>query len=528
MTLSLPHPHRSAAGPATGDRRRAAVLALVLTAQLMVTLDATIVNIALPDIAGALAFSPTGLSWVVTAYTLVFGGLLLLGARAGDLFGRRRVFTAGITVFTLSSLAGGFAQDAATLLAARAVQGAGAALAAPSALALLMTLFPGRAERTRALGYYTAVSIGGSALGLIVGGVLTQWVSWRWVLFVNVPIGLAVLAGVRVLSETARSRGRVDVAGAVTSTLGMTGLVYGFVRAAERSWTDPLTLVAFGAGAVLLAAFVLIERRSSSPITPLRLFADRDRATSYVARLLLVAGMMGMFFFLTQFLQEILGYSAVVTGLAFLPLTVTLFGSSQLSARVLVGRFATRTLIAGGLAVSTVGLAWLTRLDAGSGYLDLLLPLLLFGLGNGVAFVPLTAASLSGVAPEDSGAASGLVNVMQQVGGALGLAVLVTVFGSASRSAAASATGTAADRARAAFVAGSERGFTVAAIFLAATVLLVLVALRRSPRPVAARAVGADSAPAAATAPAAVTAVSDAADVLAELDGAPRPAAATA
>jgi EmrB/QacA subfamily drug resistance transporter len=465
------------------SRRRLLVLGLVLTAQLMVVLDATIVNIALPDIAGALHFTPTGLSWVINSYTLVFGGLLLLGARAGDILGRRKVFLAGIALFTVASLLGGFATSSGLLLAARAAQGVGAALAAPSALALLMTMFPGARERTRAIGYYTAVSIGGSAVGLLAGGMLTQWVSWRWVLFVNVPIGIAVIAvALRVLPETARRSGHFDLAGAITSTLGMTGLVYGFVRVASSGWGDPVTLAAFALGVVLLAAFVAVEMRAQSPIVPLRLFADRDRAVSYVARLLLVAGMMGMFFFLTQFLQDVLHYSAVVAGLAFLPLTIVLFAASQLSARVLTARFPAKTVMAVGLTSSTLGLLWLTQLQATSSYSDLLFPLMLFGLGNGLAFVPLTSTSLRGVEPADAGAASGLVNVMQQVGGALGLAVLVTVFGSASRSAVSPAGASAAEEAQHAFVVGADRGFFVAACFLAATVILVLVAIRPQPK----------------------------------------------
>jgi MFS family permease len=360
-----------------------------------------------------------------------------------------------------------------------------------------MNMFPGTAERARAIGYYTAVSIGGSAVGLIAGGMLTQWASWRWVMFVNVPIGVAVIAvAIVALSETARRRGHFDLAGAVTSTLGMTGLVYGFIRAASDGWDDPVTIAAFAIGALLIGAFILVERRASAPITPLRLFADRDRAASYLARLLLVAGMMGMFFFLTQFLQNVLGYSALVAGLAFLPLTAMLFASSQFSARVLTGRVPAKTVMVGGLAISTLGLLWLTQLHASSGYPALLGPLLLFGLGNGLAFVPLTGASLRGVAPADAGAASGLVNVTQQVGGALGLAVLVTVFGTASRSADALPGASAAEQAQHAVVVGADRGFLVAAGFLAATAVLLLVAIRPQRRPTQAAA----AAPPAATA----------------------------
>jgi EmrB/QacA subfamily drug resistance transporter len=418
---------------------------------------------------------------VINAYTLTFGGLLLLGARAGDILGRRRTFLAGITLFTLASLVGGLAATSGELLAARAVQGIGAALAAPSALALLMTMFPQGRERTRAIGLYTAVSVGGSAVGLIAGGMLTQWVSWRWVLFVNVPIGVAVIALSRlVLPETPRRSGRFDLTGALTSTIGMTALVYGLVHAASDGWVNTATIASFTVGVVLLAAFVFNELRAPSPITPLRLFADRNRSTSYLARLLLAAGMLGMFFFLTQFLQNLLGYSPLKTGFAFLPLTAMLFAASTLSARILVERFGNRAQIAGGITLSTGGLLWLTQLSETSSYLSVLGPLLLFGLGTGISFVPLTTAALNGVAPEDAGAASGLVNVMQQLGGSLGLAVLVTVFGTASTNAARHVRPGegAAEVARHAFMVGADRAFFVAAILLAATVLLTFFALR--------------------------------------------------
>jgi EmrB/QacA subfamily drug resistance transporter len=445
----------------------------------MIVLDVSIVNIALPSLQSSLGFSPTGLSWVVNAYTLVFGGLLLLGARAGDLLGRRRVFLTGIGIFAAASLAGGVAGDPGVLLASRALQGVGAALAAPSALAVLMTLYPAARDRTRALGYFTAVSVGGVALGLIAGGMLVEWASWRWVFFVNVPIGLAVLLGARrFLPSTPRRTGRFDLLGAITSTLGTGGLVYGFVRAASDGWGDPLTVAAFVTGVLLLAAFVLVELRAPAPITPLRLFANRDRAVSYVARLLLVAGMMGVFFFLSQFLQDVLHYSALQAGLAFLPMTVMVFSASQVSARLLSGRLPTRWLISGALTVSTAGLLWLTQLDVGSGYGSLLGPLVLFGLGNGLAFVPLTGLSLRDVGPADAGAASGLVNVTQQVGGAVGLAVLVTVFGSASRSATPPVGATAQQVVEHSFVAGATTGFAVAAAFLAVTVLLVVTLVR--------------------------------------------------
>jgi EmrB/QacA subfamily drug resistance transporter len=424
----------------------------------MVMLDATIVNVALPDMQRALDFSPTSLSWVINSYTLAFGGLLLLGARAGDILGRRRTFLTGIVVFTLASFAGGFATSGGELLAARAAQGIGAALAAPSSLALLTTMFTDGRERMRAIGLYTAVSIGGSAVGLVAGGMLTEWTSWRWVLFVNVPIGIAVLVlGRSVLPETPRREGRFDLAGAFTSTIGMSSLVYGFVRAASDGWSDSFTLGAFIAGVVLLTSFVFIEMRASSPITPLRLFADRNRSVANLARGLLVAGMFGMFFFMTQFLQDVLGYSPLKTGFGFLPLTAVVFTASQFGSRVLAERIPPKLQMVGGLCLSAVGLLLLTQLSESTSYLQLLLSLVLFGAGNGTAFVPLTSTALSGVAPEDAGAASGLVNVVQQLGGTLGVAVLVTIFGSASRHAAAhpDAGKSALEQAHHAFVYGA-------------------------------------------------------------------------
>ncbi len=276
-------------------------LVVVLTTQMMIVLDAAIVNIALPDMRQALHIEPANLSWVVNAYTLAFGGLLLLGARAGDLFGRRTVFALGMLLFTAASLLGGFADVGAHLFLARAAQGVGAALVAPSALAILMGIYPESRDRTRAIGYYTIVSASGAAIGLIAGGLLTSYASWRWVMFVNVPIGLVVLVLSRIALPSGRSgHGRIDVAGSLLSTLGMTALVYGFIRAAAEGWGSAVALASFAAAVGLMAAFVVVERSVARPITPLHLFADRERASAYVARLLLVAGSMGAFFFLSQ------------------------------------------------------------------------------------------------------------------------------------------------------------------------------------------------------------------------------------
>jgi EmrB/QacA subfamily drug resistance transporter len=483
--VSIPSP------PVTAGRRRAIggrrperagiALIIMLAAQLMVILDMTVVNIALPHIATGLHFTATSLSWVLNGYTLAFGGLLLLGGRAGDILGRRRVFLAGIALFTLASLAGGLATSGPLLLAARAAQGVGGALASPAVLALIVSAYPDGRERTRALGVYTAVVTGGSSLGLVLGGVITEWLSWRWVMFINVPIGLAVLlAGPRFVAETPRQPGKFDLAGAITSTAGVASLVYAFIRAASDGWGNRGTIAAVAAAIALLGLFVLNETRARQPITPLRLFADVSRSGSFVARLLLVAGMFGMFFFLTQFVQEILGFSPLKAGIAFLPMTVMLFAVSRL-APLLISRFPGKPLMVAGMLPVIAGMAWLSRVSPGTSYAaGVLGPMLLLGGGMGVVFVPLTTASLTGVPPEDSGAASSMVNVMQQVGGSLGLAALVTVFGTASRSAAAHplAGATRAAAAHHVLTHGMATSFLVAAVFDVAALLVILLAVR--------------------------------------------------
>jgi EmrB/QacA subfamily drug resistance transporter len=455
-------------------------LLIMLSAQLMVVLDMTVVNIALPHIATGLHFSSASLSWVMNGYTLAFGGLLLLGGRAGDILGRRRVFVAGIALFTAASLAGGLATSAAWLLAARAAQGVGGALASPAVLALIISAFPEGRPRTRALAIYTGVITGGSSLGLVLGGLITQWLDWRWVLFINVPIGIAVIAITPLfVTETPRQPGRFDLAGAITSTAGVAALVYAFIQAASRGWGDATTLGALAAAVLLLAAFGVIERRVRQPITPLRLFANLNRSGSLLARLLLVAGMFGMFFFLTQFVQEVLGFSPLRAGVAFLPLTIALFAVSRLAPR-LVARFPAKPLMVAGLLPVIAAMAWLSRVSASTSYLTGLLgPMLLLGAGIGVVFVPLTTASLAGVAPEDSGAAASLVNVMQQVGGSVGLAALVSVFGTATRNALAhprpGLTGPALTQSVHAH--GMAVSFGVAAVFDVCALLLVLLTI---------------------------------------------------
>ena len=414
--------------------RSTTLLAIILASYLMIVLDVSIVITALPKIHHALGFSATGLSWVQNAYTLSFGGLLLLGARAGDILGRRRLFVAGIALFTGASLAAGLAQSAAWLLAARGVQGAGAAIAAPSTLALLTTGFPEGPERTRAVAYYGAVAGGGGSVGLVLGGVLTDWLSWRFGLFVNVPVGIAlILAAPRYLPETERRTGRFDLRGAASSTLGMTAIVFGIVRAATAGWTDRLTVSSLAAGVLLLALFVVTERHADQPITPLRLFANRERAGAYAARVLFVGAMFGTFFFLTQYLQGVKGYSPLEAGVAFLPLSLALFSMVLVVPR-LAAALGNARLLTGGVVTALVGMTWLSQLSAGTPYLTgIALPMAILGVGAGAAFTPLTASGVAGVSAEDAGAASGLVNVAHQLGGSLGLGVLVTVFASATR-----------------------------------------------------------------------------------------------
>ncbi|MEU9381646.1 MFS transporter [Streptomyces sp. NPDC048279] len=421
-------------GAARRQGRPGIALTVIAACQLMVVLDATIVNIALPHIQDALKFSTTDLTWVVSAYTLTFGGLLLLGARAGDILGRRRVFMTGILLFTFASLLGGLAQEPWQLLAARALQGMGGAIASPTSLALITTTFPEGPERNRAFGVFAAVSAGGGAIGLLAGGMLTDWLDWRWVFFVNVPIGLLIVALTpQYINESERHPGRFDIAGALTSTLGMVSLVYGFIRAAEEGWRDALTLGSFGVAVVLLLAFVFIETRAKEPITPLRMFADRNRSGTYVIMLSLAAAMFGMFFYIVLFVQNVLGYSPIRAGLAFLPVTVAIAVGAGLSQRFLPA-LGPKPFMMTGSALVVVGLTWQTFIKPDSSYLGGVLgPMLIFGFGMGLNFVTATVTAVSGVAPHEAGAASGLLNAMQQVGGSLGLSILTTVFGSASK-----------------------------------------------------------------------------------------------
>lgn len=410
-------------------------LLVISMAQLMVVLDATIVNIALVRIQADLEFSPENLQWVITAYTLAFGGFLLLGGRAGDILGRRRIFIGGILLFTLGSLAGGFAWDETSLLVARAVQGLGAAFAAPTALSLIATEFPEGKPRNRAMGVYAAMSGAGAAVGLILGGVLTEY-SWRWVLFVNVPIGLFVaLVAPRVLTETPRHKGRFDMPGAITGTLGLGLLVYGLTHVAtevERqggsgAWTDSESLLYLGSALVLLIAFVIIEANSKHALMPIRIFENRNRSGAYAIMLIIGAAMFAMFFYLTQFVQRILEYSPLKAGFAFVPVSICIVISAG-AASQLITKVGAKPLALVGTALTTAGMFWLAQIDASSAYVSGLLgPMIVFALGLGLTFMPLTLAAVSRVDEGDTGIASGVLNTTQQIGGSIGLALLTTV-----------------------------------------------------------------------------------------------------
>jgi EmrB/QacA subfamily drug resistance transporter len=494
--------------PSGGNRRLGLALVVIATAQLMVVLDATIVNVALPHIQTALGFSGSGLEWVVNAYALTFGGLLLLGGRAGDILGRKRVFIAGIILFSLASLLGGFATSEAWLLGARALQGVGGAIVAPTALSLITTNFPEGSERNRAMGIYAAMSIGGAAVGLLAGGLLTTYVSWRWVLFVNVPIGIATaLIAPRALTESQRHPGRFDLPGAITGTLGLGALVYGLSEAAasgtsSSNWGDPKVLASLCASVVLLAAFVLIESRSPHALMPLRIFDNRNRTAANIVLLCVGTAMFGMFFFLTFFVEHVWGYSALKAGIAYLPMVGVIMAMAGLSTQ-LVPRIGARPLLAVAAAISVGGMFWLSRINEHSTYVNGLLgPMLVTAAGLGLIFMPATLVALSKVADRDAGLASSLPNVGQQVGGAIGLAILGTVawtvVANTARHAAAAAQAAAkaghplhvtAAQAKAAQVSiydhavsvGFSRGFEVSAgiMVLALIVILIMVRLTR-------------------------------------------------
>jgi EmrB/QacA subfamily drug resistance transporter len=413
-----------------------AVLAICCMAQFMVVLDVAIVNVALPQMRHDLGLSVTGQQWVVNAYTLTFAGLLMLGGRAGDLFGRRRVFMLGLAVFTVCSLAGGLAQSGAWLIAARAAQGVGGAILAPSTLSLLTVRFFEPAERRRALGAWSATAASGAAIGVLAGGILTDLLNWRWVLFVNVPIGIVLLAGAWLALTESRLDGAhrsLDLPGALTLTAGLSILVYGIVSTDTHSWGSTRTITTLAAGGILLLAFLLIESRAAHPVVPLSIFKMKTLSAANGIAVTVGAALFGMYFFLSLYLQQVNGYSPLKAGLAFLPAGLATMGGALTASR-LVARIGPRRQLVIGLLLAAVGLAWMSTVTAQAGYLAHVFgPVVLVGVGLGLSFVPMTMAATTGVPPHEAGLASGLVNTSRQVGGAVGLAVMATVATSAAR-----------------------------------------------------------------------------------------------
>jgi EmrB/QacA subfamily drug resistance transporter len=447
-------------------------LALLAAAQFVVILDASIVNVALPSIGADLNFSQENLSWVVNAYVLVFGGFLLLGGRMADLLGRRRLFMIGLVLFALASLAGGLAETEAQLIIARAIQGLGAALLSPAALSLVTVLFEEGAERNKAMGVWGAVAGSGGAAGVLLGGMLTEWAGWEWVLFVNVPVGVAAAALAPRLLPESRTEGRhFDVAGAITVTAGLSLLVYTLVDANSAGWGSAQT-IGFGLlSFALIGAFYVIERRSKAPLMPFPgIFRIRTITGINVSAVLIAAALFSMFFFISLYMQQVLGYSALEAGLAYLPLAVGIIVTAGASAG-LVTRFGFKPVLVSGLIVTAAGLLWFTQVDAGGSYLsDLLGPMLLAAVGLGLAFVSMTVAAVSGVEAHEAGLASGLINTSQQIGGALGLAILATIANSTTSDAVASGTAMPS-----ALTEGFQAAFAVGAGFAIAGAILAMI-----------------------------------------------------
>jgi EmrB/QacA subfamily drug resistance transporter len=457
------------------------VLAVVAVAQFMVILDATVVNVALPTIQGDLGFSEQNLSWVLNAYTLMFGGFLLLGGRAADRLGRRSVFVSGIALFSGASLICGLAQSEGMLLVARGVQGLGGALVSPAALSIILTTFAEGPERNRALAVWGAIAGAGGAIGLLLGGVMVEVLTWRWVFFINVPIGAVLVAlAPRIVPESRSesvARGGYDVGGAVAITLGTMALVFTLIKADGWGWASGRTLAGFAIAAALIAAFMVIERRHEDPLVPLGIFKNRSLAASDATMLVLAAALFGMFFFCTLYLQQVLGYSALKTGVSYMPFSLTLIGVSGVASG-LVDRLTPKPVLVTGLLVTTVGFVLLTRVSGHGDYASHVLPaLIVLGVGLGLSFVPITIAATNGVAAAESGLASGLLNTTQQVGGSLGLAILSSV--STSRITSALDSGSPLP---AALTHGFKGGFVVAAALCAIGLVVALVFLPGRPR----------------------------------------------
>lgn len=432
----------------TAHQRRWIALALLAVAQFVVVLDASIVNVALPSIGEDLGFSQDNLAWVVNAYVLVFGGFLLLGGRMADLLGRRRVFMGGLVLFALASLAGGFAESEGQLIVARAVQGLGAAILSPAALSIVTTIFSDGAERNKALGVWGAVAGSGGAAGVLLGGVLTDSLGWEWVLWVNVPIGIVAAAiAPTLIAESREEAGKrsFDVAGALSVTAGLSLLVYALVDARQAGWGSTQTIGLLGLSVGLLAAFVAIELRTTSPLVPFSIFRLRTVTGANVTALLIGASLFSMFFFISLYMQQVLGYEPLEAGLAYLPLALAIIVSAGVASQ-LVTRVGFKPVLIAGLAFVAAGLVWFSQVSlGGSFFADILGPSLLAAIGLGLSFVPVTIAAVSGVEERESGLASGLINTTQQVGGALGLAVLATLANSRTDDVLASAGGSPAE-----------------------------------------------------------------------------------
>jgi EmrB/QacA subfamily drug resistance transporter len=465
--------------------RRWLILAVVGVAQVMVVLDTTVVNIALPSAQRALDFSNGDRQWVITAYALAFGSLLPLGGRIGDMFGRKPTFLVGLIGFAAISAVGGLAQSFGWLVAARAVQGAFGALLAPSVLAVLTTTFSDSAERNRAFGIFGAIAGSGGAVGLLLGGVLTQDLSWRWTLYVNPFLALPTAAGVAILltQRPVTTQPHLDIPGTLTASAGLAALVYGFSHAQSSGWSSALTIACLTGSVLLLALFVAIERRSPNPLLPLRLLADRNRSGSYLAVLLVGIGLFGVFLLLTYYLQRLLGYSPVKTGLAFLPMVAANVVTSTTTSTVLLGRVGPKPLIVVGMAVGGVGMALLTRLGPHSAYASDVLPaLLLIGIGLGFVIATSINTATAGLRPADSGIGSALVNTSQQIGGSVGTALLNTLATTATASFLISHAVGPAAVARATIHGDAVAFWTGAGIFGVGAVVCGLLARRRTPR----------------------------------------------
>jgi EmrB/QacA subfamily drug resistance transporter len=463
------------------DPRRWLALAVIAVAQLMVVLDASIVTIALPSAQHALHISTDNRQWVLTAYTLAFGGLLLLGGRIADYVGRKRVFIIGLLGFAAASALGGAAVNAPMLFGARALQGAFAALLAPAALSLITVTFTEVKERATAFGVYGGISGGGAAIGLIMGGVLTEYASWRWCLLVNVPIAiLTVIVAIPIVHESkAHGNTSYDIPGAITVTGGLVALVYGFTRAAQSSWTAGSTLGYLAVAVILLTAFVFIELRAKNPLLPMRVILERTRGGSFLSSLMVGSGLMGMFLFLTFYFQDNLGYSALKTGFAFLPFSAGIILAAGASSK-LIPRTGPKPVMVAGFSAAALGMLWLTQIGATTSFALHVLPAeILISVGMGLAFVPMSSTALFGVSPHDAGVASATLNATQQIGGSLGIALLNTVFASSTAAYLATRVDTPAVR-EAAQIHGYVIGFVIGAAFLVVATLSALFLVKAS------------------------------------------------